>query len=98
MRPTIPLAAWRIATDLVAARALPDAIPLPQCGRNCEWCRNWAAAHSAVLPATLISELRRLGIDPAAPTDVYAFAEPSDGHHPILHRVTYHTMGEILSG
>ena len=98
MRPTIPLADWRIATDLVATRALPDAIPLPQCRRTCEWCRNWAVAHSTILPASLITELRRLGIDPAAPTDLYAFAEPTDGYRQIPHRVTFHTTGEILSG
>ena len=47
-----------------------------------------------------MTELRRLGINPAVPTDLYAFAEPaeSDPSSHIPHRVTFHTVGEILSG
>src|SRR5829696_4270314 len=67
MRPTIPLADWRIATDLAATRQLGAVVPPPPCGRDCETCRNWAAAHAAALPEPLATELRRIGVDLARP-------------------------------
>jgi hypothetical protein len=50
------------------------------------------------LPASLVTELHRFGISADAPTDLYAFAEPTGRDQPVPHRVTFHTVGEILSG
>jgi len=99
MRPTIPLADWRIASDLAAARAVAAVTLPPPCGRECVECRNWSLAFATAIPESLASELRRLGVDPALPTDVYAFgkAPPTDPAF-VPHRVTYYTVGEILSG
>ena len=94
MRPTIPLSEWRIALDLDATRAIRAAIPPPPCGRQCHLCRNWTAGFASVLPPPLLAELRRLGIDPAAPTDLYA----ADQRDPLAYRVMYHVAGRILSG
>jgi hypothetical protein len=95
MRPTIPMAAWRIAVDLGAVRSLASHIPDPPCGRGCPMCRNWTAAVGGVLPPELQAQLVRLGIDPAAPSDLYG-----SGCAPGVYRyrITYHTAGRILSG
>jgi hypothetical protein len=93
VRPTIPLSQWRIALDLEATRAIRPGVP-PPCGRKCPQCRNWTASYASVLPPALLSELRRLGIDPAAPTDLYA----ADQRDPLAYRVMYHVAGRILSG
>jgi hypothetical protein len=98
MRPTIPVADWRIALDLDATRVLLDTLPPPECGRTCPWCRNWAAAHAAMLPAALADSLRRLGLDLARPVDVYAYAEPAGSGAPIPTRVTFRVAGRLLSG
>jgi hypothetical protein len=88
------LSEWRIALDLDATRAIRAAVPPPPCRRECAQCRNWTASYAAVLPPALRSELRRVGIDPAAPTDLYAYV----GREPLAYRVMYHVAGRILSG
>ena len=95
MRPTIPLAGWRIAVDLGAVRSLASHIPDPPCGRRCPMCRNWTAAAGEALPTGLQAQLVRLGIDPAAPSDLYG-----SGCAPGVYRyrLTYHTAGRILTG
>jgi pyruvate-formate lyase-activating enzyme len=98
MRPTIPLADWRIAVDLTASRALRDVIPPPPCEWTCPWCRNWAVAYSSALPANILRELHRLGVDPTRPTDVYAYSAPQEPDQRAPSRVTFHTVGRILSG
>ncbi|HEX8391484.1 MAG TPA: hypothetical protein VF665_03920 [Longimicrobium sp.] len=70
-RPTVPFGPWRIALDLEGTRAIAAAPALAR-GCRCAWCRNWAAAWNRVLPPDVASALRRLGIDPADPTDLYA--------------------------
>ena len=98
MRPTLSLGEWRIATDLVATRAIPLIVPAPACGRGCAWCRNWAVAHVEALPEFLRSQLGRMGIDPSKPTDLYANGSPEPGSGVIPHRATFHAVGKILSG
>ena len=97
MRPTIPLAQWRLAIDLAATHAVNriDARPAPQCG-DCADCRLWASDHALALPPRLATELGRLGLDLAHPSDVYLSSEP--GAKPVVMRVTYHVVGRILSG
>lgn len=95
MRPTIPLAAWRIAVDLGAVRSLACQIPNPPCGRRCPTCRNWTVAVDEVLPPELQAQLARLGIDPAAPSDLYG---GGSGPGVYRYRTTFHTVGRIQSG
>ncbi|HEY0152839.1 MAG TPA: hypothetical protein VGB92_12635 [Longimicrobium sp.] len=95
MRPTIPLAAWRIAVDPGAVRSLAAHIPDPPCGRGCPMCRNWTAAVDEALPPELQGQLARLGIDPAAPSDLYGSGSAPGVYR---YRITYHTAGRILSG
>jgi hypothetical protein len=89
MRPTIPLGPWRLAIDLAATRAVNALDVHPARGCTCEDCQRWAQLHDTLLPSTLAEELRRIGIDPALPSDTY-------GTDSI--RVTYHCVGRILSG
>ena len=98
MRPTIPLAEWRLAIDLAATRAVNalDVMPARVCG-DCVDCRLWMQEHAAALPARLAHELRRIGIDPARPSDLYR-SEDATEDRPVMMRVTYHAVGEILSG
>jgi hypothetical protein len=97
MRPTIPLADWRLAIDLAAARTLQHRMPAPVCGRTCEWCRNWARAYPTALSSVILGQLRRIGIDPAYPVDLYGSADAPDGE-PSPQRIIFHTVGRILSG
>lgn len=92
---TIALAEWRIATYLAGTRAIQHLPTLPATGCTCAWCRNWARVRDQILPPPLREELRRLGIDPGYPTDLYAFGESGEVVH---FRVTYHCVGHILSG
>ena len=98
MRPTIPLADWRIAVDLDATRALLAATPAPVCNRECEWCRNWSVAHETALPTEIAHDLRRLGLDPAKPVDLYAYREPEVPGGPIQTRVRFRVAGRVMRG
>jgi len=89
MRPTIPLGPWRLAIDLAATRAVNALDVHPARGCTCEDCQRWAQLHATLLSPSLAEELRRIGIDPALPSDTY-------GTDSI--RVTYHCVGRILSG
>lgn len=95
MRPTIPLAEWRLAVNLAPTRAIADVADRPAAGCDCPWCRNWAAVHARVLPPELREELARVGVEVARPTDLYPFGE-SAGR--VTYRVTYHGVGRILAG
>jgi hypothetical protein len=97
MRPTIPLAQWRLAIDLEATHSVNalDALPARRCA--CTDCQAWAVAYGTALPPTLNAELRRIGIDPARPSDVYRSAEATEAG-PLVLRVSYHCVGCILSG
>ena len=96
MRLTIPLADWRIAVDLDATRALLAATPAPVCNRECEWCRNWSVAHETALSAEIAHDLRRLGLDPAKPVDLYAYEEPEITGGPIATRVRFRVAGRVM--
>jgi hypothetical protein len=89
MRPTIPLGPWRLAIDLAATRAVNGLSVHPAVGCTCESCERWARLHEALLSPELDDELRRIGIDPAAPSDTHGASDM---------RVTYHAVGRILSG
>jgi hypothetical protein len=95
MRPTIPLAEWRLAVAVSSTRDLQVLPGRPASDCACAWCRNWAEVYRRALPTSLQEEFHRLGIDPAHPSDLYAFAETREF---VDYRVTYHCVGEILGG
>lgn len=95
MRPTIPLGPWRLAVDLKPSRALNALDTLPARGCECAACRLWADTGVAQLPAGLTSELRRLGVEPDRPSEVYVHSEDDEA---VGVRVTYHCVGRVLSG
>jgi hypothetical protein len=89
MRPTIPLGPWRLAIDLAATRAVNALSIHPAVGCTCESCQRWSQLHEALLPSELADELRRIRIDPAAPSDTHGASDM---------RVTFYCVGRILSG
>lgn len=93
-RPTVPFGEWRISLDLEATRALASAPALAR-GCECPWCRNWAAAWSLVLPPDVVRGLRRLGIDPACPADLYA---SDDDAASVSCAVFYYCVGVVRDG
>lgn len=95
MRPTIPLADYRLAIDLEATRELCRADAGEAVGCRCVWCENWRGALSATVPAELLTQLRRIGVDPQAPSDLYAYERQERGH---LVRVQFYVVGTVLSG
>ena len=95
MRPTIPLGPWRLAIDLTASRAVNALEALPARGCSCETCQLWADAYAMHLPERFQHELRRIGIEPGRPSDVYILSN-EDTYLGI--RVSYHCVGRILSG
>jgi len=95
MRPTIPFGPWRLAVDLAGTRAVNALDVHPARGCTCEDCRRWAQLHETLLAVSLAEELRRIGIDPARPSDCYSTGETQEQ---FTLRVTYHCVGRILSG
>ena len=95
MRPTIPLAEWRLAVDVGATRALTAEADFPTRDCRCDDCGRWAALYREAFPAELLEELQRVGVDPAHPSDVYTLHD--DGVDRTL-RLTFHVIGRILSG
>jgi hypothetical protein len=89
MRPTIPLGPWRLAIDVAATRAVNALDVHPAHGCTCADCGRWTELHETLLPSELADELRRIGIDPARPSDAYGAPHM---------RVTYLCVGRILSG
>jgi hypothetical protein len=55
----------------------------------------WAAAHATALPEPVATELRRIGIDPAQPAELYVLWE---GGASLGVRLGYFAVGRILSG
>jgi len=94
-RPTIPLADWRIASDLEASRALQRHPAMPATGCPCAGCQRWLRIAQDVLPAELHAELARLGIQVEYPADLYAMAR---GDGMVEYRVIYQVVGRLLSG
>jgi hypothetical protein len=95
MRPTIPLGPWRLAVNLAPTRALNALDALPARGCDCAACGLWVGDGVAQLPERLTSELQRVGVAPARPSEVYVHSEDAEAVHV---RVTYHCVGRILSG
>jgi hypothetical protein len=95
MRPTIPLDAWRIAIDLETTRAVQHQRGTPAYKCGCEQCRHWRNIAATALPKPLFSQLRRLGITPERPTDVYSYDRNDDSEE---YRITFHVAGKLLSG
>jgi hypothetical protein len=93
-RPTVPFGEWRIALDLPATRMVASAPALAR-GCRCPWCRNWASAWKRVLPAEVVSGLRRLGIAPAGPADLYCTAHRA---RDVDLRVIYYCVGVVRDG
>jgi hypothetical protein len=95
MRPTIPLSEWRIAIDLAATKAIQNQPGTPAHGCECDQCLLWENTFSSVLPSLLLEQLRRVGISPEKPTDLYWSDKNDIGAHC---RITFHIAGKILSG
>jgi hypothetical protein len=95
MRPTIPIAQWRVAVDLVATREIQNQPGSPAYGCVCKWCENWRRAWSSTLSEELQGQLSRLRVDIDHPTDLYSFEESSQGANC---RVIFHLVGKLLSG
>lgn len=95
MRPTIPLWDWRIAVDLDASKGLRRQAGHPAEGCECPACTMWRSVAHKVFPPLIASELARLGIDPARPSDLYVTGETGEGRDM---RVLYHVAGKLLSG
>lgn len=88
-RPTIPFLDWQLAIDLEATRSVQNQPGTPAYGCTCAGCERWAAQWRNILPSEFVDMLRRVGIDPCNPTDLYG-----EG----LYRISYHVVGRILSG
>jgi len=95
MRPTIPIGPWKIAVDLRATHEIQRRPGTPAFGCKCTWCDNWSRAWPRAFPGDLASQLQRLGIDLAHPTDFYASDEDPHGAQC---RVIFHVVGKVLSG
>ena len=95
MRPTIPLAGFRLAVDRTLSDALAHADRGNAIGCTCAWCANWQVAHLGVLPAALLEQLQRVGVDVRRPSELYAFDVAPGGHHL---RLQFFLSGQVLSG
>ena len=95
MRPTIPLGDYRISVYLIATRALQAADGGDAIGCECAWCTNWRSVAATTLPSALQTQLNRLGINPATPSDLYAYDTHESGH---LVRLLFYIVGAVQSG
>lgn len=95
MRPTIPLGPWRLAIELAATRAINARTTVLARNGHCARCLRWASVCANVLPDDIRAELRRIGIEPARPSDVYVLTEHEAR---TVFRARYHCVGQILSG
>ncbi|WP_330961043.1 hypothetical protein [Photobacterium sp. 53610] len=95
LRPTIPVAEWKLAIHLQATLNLQNQPGVPADGCLCAWCARWKACWRQVLPENLQAQLNRAGVDLTHPTDVYAFG--ADENEPSI-RVIYHAVGKVLDG
>lgn len=95
VRPTIPLADWRIAADLDATKSIRRESGHPADGCGCEQCLGWKRAVYTAFPPSISEQLHQLGVEPQHPTDLYL---TDDSKKVRGFRVMYHIAGKILSG
>lgn len=94
-RPTIPIAIWKLATDLQATRAIQNQQGTPAYNCNCQWCIHWRNRYESVLPTQLQQQLLRIGINLNHPTDLYKM---NNDKNSTSIRVVFHAVGKILEG
>lgn len=95
LRPTIPVNEWKLAIHLEATRDIQNQVGNPAYGCECQSCVDWKNSYQEFLPAEIMSQLKRIGIELENPTDLYQFEESKDGCNL---RVVYHVIGKILEG
>ena len=94
-RPTIPLAKWKLATDLQATLTIQNQQGMPAYNCNCQWCIHWRNRYKSVLPTQLRQQLLRIGVDLNHPTDLYKM---NNDENSTSIRVIFHAVGKILEG
>lgn len=95
MRPTIPLADWKLAINLEQTEAVQVSKDAPAFQCSCEQCSIWRRHLEKLLPAQVVRQLRRLKIDVRHPFDAYEYARSDQG---VQLRVIFTAVGKILSG
>lgn len=95
MRPTIPLADWKLAVNLQQTEAVQRSKDAPAFQCSCEQCSMWRRHLEQLLPAQVLGQLRRLKIDVRHPFDVYEYGRSDQG---VQLRVIFTAVGKILSG
>jgi hypothetical protein len=93
--PTLRLAEWKIATHLAATRRMQVERTHPAHGCNCHRCGVWRRAYAEVLPTQILDQLRRIGVRPDLPVEVYRYAGDAMGDHV---RVVFGLVGRLVSG
>ncbi len=96
-RLTIPVFKWRLAIHLEATRNLQNQKGTPAHNCECDLCRLWREAYPELIPETLLSELKRVGIDLNFPTEFYDSNSNSDTSD-MCCRIMFHAVGKVLSG
>lgn len=94
-RPTIPFFEWRIAVHLERTREIQNQAGMPAYRCQCELCKTWKHSYLEIIPSEIIGELRRLGVQLDAPSELYGHP-PNQGKRHV--RAIYHVVGKILSG
>ncbi len=88
---------WAFQADRAATREAHDAIPSgspERCG--CLYCRNFAAARSAVYPQEALALFDRLGIRPDREAEIWEGGPVDNGR--VFYAGWFHFIGESLSG
>lgn len=92
---TVPILGWRIDARPGDTRTAVAGMPSEPHTCTCVWCSNWRLAYGDILPDTLVTGLRRLGLDPATPDDLY---RTHGSGATIGCRVTYWCLGTLQEG
>lgn len=95
MRPTIPLADWKLAVNLGQTELVQVSKDAPAFKCSCEQCTMWLLHLEQLLPAQILGQLRRLKIDVRHPFDAYEYGRSDQGVHL---RVIFTAVGKVLSG
>jgi len=94
-RPTIPFASWKLTIDLDRTKEIQGHKSTPAFECKCDLCMEWKLVHREVIPAKLLNQLARIGVDLNAPTDLYGSGA---GLEDRTIRVVFHVVGKIISG